>query len=200
MENLTNENKFGLLDIDIKEVCQDIRGKVSVLESCALSDDELNSIQNIIGDSIELDLDLEEPVENTRVSFYTKDGKVVVVKAKKLDVKRLFNLFRLSLEFMAGNELTKIGVTISILLELFFQFPDKDLSDVYVYLAHEYFDNGKKFNNIEIFDAVNQHLKSEGVRRSNEKIQEELKMLENDLHVIECVNGIYEVKDKIYFQ
>ncbi len=201
MEKLKNQNKFELLEIDAEKLCRDIRHEISINELYLLNDDELHFIQNIIGDSIELEVGLEDPVESTRASFYMKNGQMVVIKAKKLNVKELFSLLGSVEGFIQGTNLTRICIVIGLLIELFYQIMDKDLSKVYVYLANEYFNNGKKFNNMEIFDAVNQYIKeSMNVKWSNKKIQEELDKLEHELRVIECIDGVYTVKDKIYFE
>lgn len=200
MEKLTNHNKFELLEIDVERLRQDIQKEISFDEQYVLNNEELDSIQNIIGDSIELEVELEEAVESTRASFYMKNGQVVVIKTKKLDVKLLFSLFKSVDGLINGSGLTKICTIFDLLIGLLYQIVDKDLPKVYTYLADEYFNNGRRFNNIEIFDAVNQYMKqSMSVKWSNQKIQEKLDKLEYELRVIECIDGVYEVKDKIYF-
>lgn len=200
MEELTNLEKFELLEIDIAKLRQDIRKEISIEELCVLSDDELNSIQNIIGESIELEIEPEEPVENTRASFLKKNKQIVVIKAKALDTKLLFYLLGSAGGFINGTKLTRAYILIDVLFKVFYQMVDKESSEVYTYLADEQFSHGRKFNNIEIFDAVSQYIKeSMGVQWSNQKIQEKLDKLEKELRVIECIDGVYKVNDKIHF-
>lgn len=200
MEKLTNQNKFELLEIDVEKLCRDIQNEISMDELYVLNADELGSIQNIIGDSIELEVGLEDPGESVRASLYMKNGQVVVIRAKKLNIKLLFFLFGSVEAFINGTNLTRICIVVDLLIKFLFQVVDKDLSKVYVYLADEYFNKGRKFNNIEIFDAVNQYIKENmDVKWSNRRIQEKLDILEHELRVIECIDGVYEVKDQIYF-
>ncbi|MCM1212110.1 MAG: hypothetical protein NC318_10945 [Blautia sp.] len=200
MEQLTNQEKFELMEIDIEKIRQKVQEEISMDELYVLTDNELDSIQEIVGDSIELDVDSEESVENTRASFDIKNGQVLVIKAKKINAKLLFSLFKSVEGLISGSNLTRMFIVINLLMEYFCEVLDKDLSRVYTYLANEYFNNGRKFNNIEIIGVVNQYIKeSMHVEWSDQKIQEKLNKLEYDLRVIECIDGVYVVTDKINF-
>lgn len=200
MEKLTNLEKFKLLEINIDELQQEIQREISMTEMHKVSDGALSEISDIIGDSIELEVAAEEPLENTKASFLMKEGRVLVLKAKRLNVKQLFFLFTKAQQFLEGNELERIAIVIYSIFMLFFQNLDEDLSRIYAYLAYEYFHNGRKFNNVEIFDAINRYLKeSLDTSWTNREIDQKLIWLEKELRVLECINGIYEVRDKIYF-
>lgn len=200
MEKLTNLEKFKLLGIDIGELQQEIQREISMTEMHKISDDALNEISDIIGESIELEVAAEEPLENTKASFLMKGGRVFVLKAKRLNIEQFFFLFIQAEQFLKGNELERIAIALYSIFKLFFQNMDEDLSRIYTYLAYEYFHNGRKFNNVEIFDAINRYLKeSLDTSWANRIIDQKLIRLEKELRVIECVNGIYEVSDKIYF-
>lgn len=200
MEQLSNAEKFKLLEIDETQLRQMIQNAFLIEESHKLKDYELDSISGMIGESIALEFDTEEPVENTRASIYVREGKVVVLKAKMLNIGKLFSLAVKAPEFMRGDNYFRICIVISALYQIFYQELDEDLSKIYTYLASEYFQHGRKFNNVEIYDVVNQYVKeNSGVKWTHEKINKKLAKLENELKVIECVDGIYNVKDKIYF-
>ncbi len=198
---LTNNEKYMLLDINPEELCKKIKNEVFTKELYTIKDEELDLIQGIIGDSIELEVDTEASENNNvRVSFYTLNDKIVVIKRKKIDIKLLIDLLIHSVEFSVGNTGTRIVVILNILQKLFLNILDDDVAILYSYLCKEYFVNGNKFSNIEIFGNINKHLKEYlGLSWSNNKINKILLQLER-LQVIEFSNGILHVKDKIYFE
>ena len=153
-------------------------------------------IQKAIGDSTELEFDLETPQENTRLSFYSINHQLVVIKRKSINIKMILELLIDTFNFSVGDNWTKIGVILSVLFKTFFDVLDDDIALVYSYLCNEYFINHIKISNIEIYDKVNEYL---GLNWSNDKINKILLQLENK-RVIEFVDGVLKVKDKIYFE
>ena len=107
-----------------------------------------------------------------------------------------FALWIDTFNFSVGDNWTKIGVILSVLFKTFFDVLDDDIALVYSYLCNEYFINHIKISNIEIYDKVNEYL---GLNWSNDKINKILLQLENK-RVIEFVDGVLKVKDKIYFE
>lgn len=197
---LANNEKYKQLGIDSEEFCNIIQNDIR-LKGYIIKKEHLNSVKKIVGDSIEFDIESDTSGGDiTRASFYVSNEQIVVIKGKKLNIKlmisMLFNLFEFSRE---TDIVIKIETILNILMQLLFNVLDEDVSIIYLYLANEYFNNNNRFNNIEIYERINTYLKnSRKLSWSDTKINKLLLQLEN-LEVIECSNGVYLVKDKIYF-
>lgn len=193
---LTNSEKYELIEIDLEELCNEIKREILTRELYLLNKREIYILQEAIGDSTELEFDLEIPQENTRLSFYTINHQLVVIKRKSIDIKMFLELLIDAFDFSVGNKGTKIGVILKVLFKTCFDVLDDDIALVYSYLSNEYFINGIKISNVEIYDKVNKRL---GLNWSTDKINKILLQLEN-MRVIEFVDGVLKVKDKIYFE
>lgn len=198
MLKLTNSEKCELLHINLEELNNEIRKNILVEQLYTISDQELGVIQSIICDSIDLEVETKAPEDDVRISFYTLNNRVVIIKKKKMDIKLLFDLLIHSTEFLDGGIPTRIGIVLNVIVKLFLNVLDGEIVIVYSYLCVEYFVNGIKFNNTEIFNEINKYLKTNfGFGWSNDKINKVLLELE-DLGVIEFSDGVLHVKDKIY--
>ncbi len=193
---LTNSEKYELIEIDLEELCNEIQREILTRELYLVNKSEKYMIQKAIGDSTELEFDLETPQENTRLSFYSINHQLVVIKRKSINIKMILELLIDTFNFSVGDNGTKIGVILSVLFKTFFDVLDDDIALVYSYLCNEYFINHIKISNIEIYDKVNEYLE---LNWSNDKINKILLQLENK-RVIEFVDGVLKVKDKIYFE
>ena len=197
---LTNNEKCELLELDADSWCEEVREELFFREGHVMSGAERLGLQDAIGESLELEIETEAPQENTRLSFYTSNNKIIVIKKKRFDIKRFFGLTISVLGMTSENALGITAAIVEILMNHFFTILDEDASMVYSYLCYEYFYNGKRFDNTEIFEKVNQHLAHAlGYRWPESKIREELSQLE-DVKVIECMEGKWYVYDKIYLE
>lgn len=197
---LTNDEKYELLEINQGDLCEEIKKETFITQLYTIKDDELSLIEGIIGDSIELEIDISDSEDITRASFRVWGNQIVVIRSKKLNIKRLVELMLHAYEFSTGGAAAKIGVVLNILVKQFFDVLDDDVAIIYSHLCIEYFKNHRVFGNIEIFDEVNRYLgQNLGLNWSNDKINRILTELEN-LRVIEFDNGNLYVKDEIYFE
>ena len=64
---LTNSEKYELIEIDLEELCNEIKREILTRELYLLNKREIYILQEAIGDSTELEFDLEIPQENTSV-------------------------------------------------------------------------------------------------------------------------------------
>ena len=156
---LTNSEKYELIEIDLEELCNEIKREILTRELYLLNKREM-------------------------------------YKRQSIDIKMFLELLIDAFDFSVGNKGTKIGVILKVLFKTCFDVLDDDIALVYSYLSNEYFINGIKISNVEIYDKVNKRL---GLNWSTDKINKILLQLEN-MRVIEFVDGVLKVKDKIYFE
>lgn len=197
--HLTYDEKFKLLDIDPNELHKTLSSELSMAQLRTIEDEKVCKFQNVIGHCIEIETELI-PLNGdyNRASFYTSEGKIIVIKLKKFNIKTFFNVLFSILPSIGGNQFAIIYAIINVFMNLFLQTLDEDMTIVYLFLCQEYYQNGRYFDNIEIFNKVNQYLeKTQGIHWPNSKINHILLKLEN-IHVIECAEGIYKPKDYIY--
>ncbi len=200
MSHLTCDEKFKLLNIDSNELHMTLKRELSMAQLRKIEKEEVLQFQNAIGNCIEIETELTSlDNDHSRASFYTMDGKVAVIKLKRFNIKAFFKILLIILPSIEGNSFVIMSTILNILMEMFFQILDEDVSTVYLFLSHEYYQNGKCFDSIEIFDKINQYLEqTQGIRWSDSKINHILLCLE-DIRVIECNEGIFRVNDYIYF-
>lgn len=199
MSHLTCDEKFMLLDIDSNELHRILRRELSMAQLCTFEDEEVCQFQDAIGNCIEIET-AQTPLDGdyNRASFYTSDGKVIVFKLKQFNIKTFFKVIFDILPSIGGNRFTIMSTILNILMNMFFQILDEDVTAVYLFLCQEYYQNGRLFDNTEIFDKVNQHLEQiQGVHWSDSKINRILLNLEK-IRVIECRDGIFQPNDYIH--
>lgn len=197
--NLTNNEKYKLLDMDIDFICKEIQTELFLRECYTLGEETSLTLQEAIGSSLELELDTEVPQENTRLSFYTFDNQIIIIKKKKFHIKRFLELIGNSLGFCSGNAFGIANAVLQIFIHDFLTVLEEDASLVYSYLCYEYFIKGNIFNNVEIFEKINTYLtETQGYRWPKEKLNKILLQLEG-LKVMEFRDGLLYVSDKIYF-
>ena len=199
MSHLTCDEKFKFLDIDSNELHRILRRKLSMAQLRTFEDEEVIQFQDVIGNCIEIET-TSTPLDGdyNRASFYTADGKVIVLKLKRFNIKTFFNVLLDILPSIGGNCFSITSAVLNVLMDIFFQILDEDVTTVYLFLCQEYYQNGRLLDNTEIFDKVNQHLEqTQGVHWPDSKINRILLSLE-DIHVIECRDGIFQPNDYIY--
>ena len=199
MSHLTCDEKFRLLDIDSNELHRILRRELSMAQLRTFEDEEVCQFQDAIGNCIEIET-AQIPLDGdyNRASFYTADGKVIVLKRKRFNTKTFFNVIFDILPSIGGNCFAIMSAILNILMKMFFQVLDEDVTAIYLFLCQEYYNNGRLFDNIEIFDKVNQHLEqTQGVHWPDSKINRILLSLE-EIRVIECKDGIFQPNDYIH--
>ncbi|WP_289302117.1 hypothetical protein [Sporofaciens musculi] len=199
MVQLTYDEKCKLLDIDPNELHKTLKHELSMAQLRTMEDEKVCEFQDAIGNCIEIETELL-PLDGdfSRASFYTADGKVIVVKRKRFNVKLFFGVIYKILSSIGGNEFIIMFTVLNILLDVFVHILDEDMTVIYLFLCRSYYQNNRYFDNTEIFDKVNQHLaETQGVHWPDSKINRILLKLE-DLRVIECPDGIFQPKDHIY--
>lgn len=196
---LTEFQKYEMLEIDVKELRDEIKKRILTSEMYSVKENELDIMQKAISNSIELEVDTEVPEENTKLSFYTHDNRVVVIRRKQFSIKLFWDLMNEAITFQAGNDITRVWTVLRVIFKVFFSVLDEDVSFVYSCICKEYFTNGNKISNLDIFDEVNKYVRQNlGGSWPNDKINKTLLELEK-LKVIAFENGFLDVKDKIYF-
>jgi len=196
---LTNSEKYELLDIDLEEVCNEVNEEFLLKEWHVFEKSELDRMKEALGESTELEIETVIEAENTRLSFYSLNNQIIVVKRKRINIRLFLEMLAEAFNFRAGNNETKVITIFVVLLKVYLNVLNEDVSFVYAHLCYEYFTNGRKFNNVEIYVELNKYLKKYfGVGWPNDKLNKILLKLE-ELHVIEFVDGFLNVNDKIYF-
>ena len=196
---LTEFQKYEMLEIDVTELRDEIRKRILVVDMYSVKENELDMMQSAISNSIELEFDAEIPDGNTKLSFHMFDNKVLVIKKKQFSIKLFWSLMNDAVAFQAGNDVVRAWIVLNVIFKVFFSVLDEDVSFVYSCLCKEYFTNGRKINNVEIFDEINKYARQNlGGSWSNDKINKILLELEK-LKVVTFEDGCLNVKDKIYF-
>ena len=96
---------------------------------------------------------------------------------------------------------SEIAILLNLVGVLFITKLNDDEGEIYAYLAYQYFGKNKKVSNVDIYETIKQYYnKTYDETISDRKINSVLKRLENDLRVIEFVDGYLVVKDEIYFE
>ncbi len=199
MLRLTYDEKFKLLDIDPNDLHKTLSRELSMAQLRTIEDEKVCELQDAIENCIEIETELL-PLDGdyNRASFYTADGKVIVIKLKRFNIRTFFNALLHIFPSIGGNCFAIIGAVLNVLMDVFVQILDEDVTSVYLFLCHEYYQNGRCFDNTEIFDKVNQHLEAtQGVHWPDSKINRILLNLES-IHVIECREGIFQPIDYIH--
>lgn len=200
MLRLTYDEKFKLLDIDPNELHKTLRRELSMAQLRTIEDEKVCELQDAIENCIEIETELA-PLDGdyNRASFYIADGKVIVIKLKRFNIRTFFNVLLNILPSIGGNCFAIIGAVLNVLMNVFVQILDEDVTSIYLFLCHEYYKSGRCFDNTEIFDKVNQYLEeTQGVHWPDSKINRILLNLES-IHVIECREGIFQPNDYIHF-
>lgn len=200
--DISLDEKLELLNYDNKQFYQILKNELSRELFYSVNDDEFSKINKAIDKAIEIEFECVESGDysNQRASFYTKSGHIIIIKQKRINIKMLWDITTEIPGLMSGNGITITISVIKILLSIFFEELNDDVSTVYLYLCNEYYKNGHKFKNTEIHQKISEYIYSTfETRWSNSKIDEILKKLD-DISVIEFINGYCVVNDFIYFQ
>lgn len=196
---LLDEETCRLAGIDIETVCQTVQERVFLDELYKMKEKELDAVKKLVTKCIELDVEAVENEENTRGCFHLYDGKLIVVKKRKFDIKLLFLEAGNIPEFVFGGTEQRIYTVVKAVVELFINIMDGDAAIVFTILCEKYIREGRKYNNIEIYSRIYQFLKAEyDLEWSYKKINEVLLVLEH-AGIIEWEDGVLQVRDKIYF-
>lgn len=102
-------------------------------------------------------------------------------------------------EFMVGEEETKVIAVGKFIVGLFVRVLDEEATMVYSWMARRYFKEGHRFENTMIYGEINNFLKEQyGFIWASQKIDDTLGKLE-EAGVIEWSDGYVRAIDEIYF-
>lgn len=200
--DISLDEKLELLNYDNKQFYQILKNELSRELFHSVNDDEFSKVSKAIDKAIEIEFECGESGDysNQRASFYTKSGHIIIIKQKRINIKMLWDIITEIPGVMSGNGIIIAISVIKILLSIFFEALNDDISTVYLYLCNEYYKNGHKLKNTEIHQKISEYIYSTfETHWSNSKIDEILKKLD-DISVIEFINGYCVVNDFIYFQ
>lgn len=196
---MSNEEVFRLAGIDADEMCETLRKKIFLEELYTMKDDEMDAVQALMAECMDLEVERVENEDNTRACFHYFDGKLLVLKRRRFDLKLLFQEGRKLPEAVLGGVAERTWVLIRAVTELFINILDGDCAMIFAILCESYFKEGRKLNNVEIYAQINNFLNMKiGFEWSYKKINDILHMLEN-ANLIEWENGILQIKDKMSF-
>lgn len=196
---LDEKEIYELAELDFDVIYDEIQETIFMDEFYRMGEKDKEWIKKFLADCIEFDVDVVETADNTRGCFRIYDGKLIVVRRRKLNLKLLFLEMANIPEFIFGGIGQRIYVVIKALIELFVNVLDGDAVLVFVMLAEKYYREGKKYSNEEICPQICAFLEEEsGLKWSCKKAEEILKELVH-ARIVNWNDGMLMVEDKIYF-
>lgn len=198
---LTNKDKYKVLAKEPEQIKSFFSNELFKTAGMSLTNEQLDDLEKAFIDNVVIEAEESGENGNVKTSLKMLNGKVVVIKTKKLSIMEMINAV-MDIESIAKKE--NIFIVIVILLNLvsvlFITELNDDEKEIYAYLVYLYFGKHNKISNVEIYETIKLYYKEmleETI--SDRKINSVLKKLEDDLRVIEFEDGYLVVKDKIYF-
>lgn len=199
---LTNREKYKLLAKEPEQIKKFFSDELFKIGGISLNDEQLDNLEKAFIDSITIEFEESKENENVRTSLKILDDEIVVIKTKKLSIKEFISaVMAIGSIATRSNALVVIATLLNLISVLFITKLNDDEKEIYTYLAYLYFEKNNKISNAKIYEIIKSYyreLLEETI--SDRKINLALKRLEEDLRVIEFVDGYLIVKDKIYFQ
>ena len=199
---ITPKQKMDIAGIDIENIFSKIRSENISFGISAIKKLDEMEIQSWLVESLEIEWDLAENVEGdvSRESFYLGNNRILVVKAKQLNIKTFLLLAESVIECsFADNPFYKVFIFVKVILEEFFCILDQEVAMVYTCLCREYFYQGKRFLFPDVYEDIRSCLKEDlDVNWSLARVKEKIDKLEEQ-RIVEIVNGELQVRDKINF-
>lgn len=199
---LTNREKYKLLAKEPEQIKKFFSDELFKIGGISLNDEQLDNLEKAFIDSITIEFEESKENENVRTSLKILDDEIVVIKTKKLSIKEFISaVMAIGSIATRSNALVVIATLLNLISVLFITKLNDDEKEIYTYLAYLYFEKNNKISNVKIYEIIKSYyreLLEETI--SDRKINLALKRLEEDLRVIEFVDGYLIVKDKIYFQ
>lgn len=199
---LTNREKYKLLAKEPEQIKNFFSDELFKIGGISLNDEQLDNLEKAFIDSITIEFEESKENENVRTSLKILDDEIVVIKTKKLSIKEFISaVMAIGSIATRSNALVVIATLLNLISVLFITKLNDDEKEIYTYLAYLYFEKNNKISNAKIYEIIKSYyreLLEETI--SDRKINLALKRLEEDLRVIEFVDGYLIVKDKIYYQ
>lgn len=201
MMEITKDDKYRLFGWESETLKEHIRTEMFKEKGIILNESELDITEEAIMNNIVVEAEEPEQQETVKLSFQLYNGKVVVLKAKKLSVKELVsNIVDVANMFGTDYDFVKVYYAIFIVLRLFVTALEDEEGDIYCYLTYLCMHKEMKIDNIEIYNVIKEYYRKNYEEDiSNRRIEKILNVLENKIKVIEFRDGYLEIKDKIYF-
>lgn len=201
MMEITKDDKYRLFGWESETLKEHIRTEMFKEKGIILNESELDITEEAIMNNIVVEAEEPEQQETVKLSFQLYNGKVVVLKAKKLSVKELAsNIVDVANMFGTDYDFVKVYYAIFIVLRLFVTALEDEEGDIYCYLTYLCMHKEMKIDNIEIYNVIKEYYRKNYEEDiSNRRIEKILNVLENKIKVIEFRDGYLEIKDKIYF-
>lgn len=155
--------KFKLIGVDENSFKEALEQYVADESMQRLSSVELESTIDIIDKNIELEIEpvrLEEN-EGTMACYDVLDGKLIVVKRKRINLQLLFKELQPAINFGMGDEFAKVLSVLQFIMIMFVQKLDEDASLIYSWIARKYFNEGILVENTQIYEEINTFLKTQ---------------------------------------
>lgn len=201
MMEITKDDKYRLFGWESETLKEHIRTEMFKEKGIILNESELDITEEAIMNNIVVGAEEPEQQETVKLSLQLYNGKVVVLKAKKLSVKEMVsNIVDAANMFGTDYDFVKVYYAISIALRLFVTALEDEEGDIYCYLTYLCMHKEMKIDNIEIYNVIKEYYRKNYEEDiSNRRIDKILNVLENKIKVIEFRDGYLEIKDKIYF-
>lgn len=198
---LTNRDKYNVLAKEPEQIKDFLEDELFKTSGMRLTNEQLDNLESALIDNIIIEVEELEQNENVKTSLRMMNGKVVVIKTKKLSINQMMQAI-LDITSIAERPYS-LGAICSLLhlaTLLFTTQLEGDEETIYAYLVYLYFGKHNKISNMEIYQSIKLYYKNTFEETiSDRKIDAVLKKLEDELRVIEFVDGYLVVKDKIYF-
>lgn len=198
---LTNRDKYNVLAKEPEQIKEFLSDELFKIGRMSLTNEQLDAYEKAFIDNVVIEVEELEENENVKTSLRMMNGRVVVIKTKKLSIMEMIGTV-LDITSIVGQSqmLIVIGSLLCLASLLFTTKLDDNEETIYAYLVYLYFVKHNKISNTEIYQTIKLYYKNEFEETiPDRKIEAVLKKLEDDLRVIEFVDGYLVVKDKIYF-
>ena len=192
---LENKDKYKVLAEEPQRIKDFLSDELFKTAGISLTEDQINILEKAFIDNVIIEVEESNENANVKTSLKIFNNKIVVIKTKKLSIKEMINaVIAIGSITTKANEFVVIAILLNLVGVLFITKLNDDEGEIYAYLAYQYF--GKNKN-----ETIKQYYnKTYDETISDRKINSVLKRLENDLRVIEFVDGYLVVKDEIYFE
>lgn len=199
---LENKDKYKVLAEEPQRIKDFLSDELFKTAGISLTEDQINILEKAFIDNVIIEVEESNENANVKTSLKIFNNKIVVIKTKKLSIKEMINaVIAIGSITMKANEFVVIAILLNLVGVLFITKLNDDEGEIYAYLAYQYFGKNKKVPNVDIYETIKQYYnKTYDETISDRKINSVLKRLENDLRVIEFVDGYLVVKDEIYFE
>ena len=195
---LTADEKYEVLGLEANGV-RNYLSRYALENDIVVSDDELVAAEGLAVKCVDIEWDEKDYSEpTTRASFRTIDGKIVTIRAKKIDFKMLVQLFEDACEFVMNDNLYYKGIILArAMITMFVGVLDDDEALVFEFLARKYFKNGMVFNAENVYIQINQYLNQCDDEWSDKVIGDVIDQLEQK-GLVAWQDGVLEVTDSFY--